>query len=106
VINNVSGGAVTHAGVALTFGLVVMAMIYAVGDVPGAPFNPAVTFGFWLARRLPGRSVPGYAISQLADAFAARRAVVSGNLSFLWIYLAAPLFGATVAVPCWRATRG
>ncbi len=51
VINDVSGGPVTHVGVAFTFGLVVMAMIYAIGDVTGAHLNPAVTFGFL---RLPG----------------------------------------------------
>jgi aquaporin Z len=43
VINQVSGGAITHAGIALTFGLVVMAMIYTVGDISGAHLNPAVT---------------------------------------------------------------
>jgi glycerol uptake facilitator-like aquaporin len=51
-INDVSGGAVTHFGIALTFGLVVLAMIYAVGDVSGAHLNPAVTLGFFAARRL------------------------------------------------------
>ena len=71
VVNDVSGGAVTHVGVALTFGLVVMAMIYAVGDVSGAHLNPAVTCGFWLARRLPGRAVLPYVLSQAAGALAA-----------------------------------
>lgn len=71
VINDESGGKVTHVGIGLTFGLVVMAMIYAVGDVSGAHLNPAVTLGFWLARRLPGRSVLPYVASQLAGAFAA-----------------------------------
>jgi aquaporin Z len=71
VVNDFSGGAVTHVGVALTFGLVVMAMIYAVGDVSGAHLNPAVTLGFWLSRRFPGRSVGPYVLSQLAGALAA-----------------------------------
>lgn len=71
VINDVSGGVVTHVGVALTFGLVVMAMIYAVGDSSGAHLNPAVTIGFWLSRRLPAAAVGPYLVSQLAGAFAA-----------------------------------
>src|SRR5262245_19751328 len=71
VINEVSGGTVTHVGIAFTFGLVVMAMIYAVGDTSGAHLNPAVTVGFWLSRRLPGNLVAPYVVSQLAGAFAA-----------------------------------
>jgi len=43
VINDVSGGAITHLGIALTFGLIVLSMIYAVGDITGAHLNPAVT---------------------------------------------------------------
>jgi MIP family channel proteins len=71
VINDVSGGAVTHVGVALTFGLVVMSMIYAVGDVSGAHLNPAVTLGFWLSGRFSTRAVLPYVASQLVGAFAA-----------------------------------
>jgi aquaporin NIP len=68
IIDEASNGAITHVGVALTFGLIVLAMIYTVGDISGAHLNPAVTFGFWAARRMPGREVPGYVASQIAGA--------------------------------------
>src|SRR6516162_7939582 len=68
VINDVSGGAVTHVGIALTFGLVVLAMIYAVGDVSGAHLNPAVTLGFFAARRFEARRVVPYIASQCLGA--------------------------------------
>src|SRR5450432_3053487 len=71
VINDVSGGAVTHVGIALTFGLVVLAMVYTVGDVSGAHLNPAVTIGFWFSRRLPKQDVLPYIASQCAGAVAA-----------------------------------
>ena len=71
IINQISGGAITHVGVALTFGLVVLAMIYTVGDISGAHLNPAVTLGFWAARRLPGKAVPSYIASQLVGALLA-----------------------------------
>src|SRR3954465_13403229 len=71
VINDASAGAVTHVGIALTFGLVVLAMIYTVGDISGAHLNPAVTLGFWLAGRLPAREVFRYISSQIVGAFAA-----------------------------------
>lgn len=74
IVVNVDG-AVSHVGVALTFGLVVFAMIAAVGDVSGAHLNPAVTIGFWIARRLPARIVPSYVLSQCIGAVLASVAV-------------------------------
>jgi aquaporin NIP len=71
VINEVSRGAITHVGIALTFGLVVLAMIYTLGDISGAHINPAVTIGFWISRRLPGREVLPYLASQCAGALLA-----------------------------------
>src|SRR3954471_14664648 len=71
VINQASGGAITHPGIALTFGLVVLAMIYTFGDVSGAHFNPAVTIAFAAAGRFPWKGVPGFLGAQIVGALAA-----------------------------------
>ena len=71
VINDITGGAVSHIGISLTFGLVILAMIYALGDISGAHFNPAVTIGFWAARRIERSTVMPYILSQCAGAFLA-----------------------------------
>jgi len=64
VVNDLTGGGITHVGIALTFGLVILAMIYAVGDISGAHFNPAVTSAFWLAGRFPAALLAPYLLSQ------------------------------------------
>jgi aquaporin Z len=76
VINQESAGTVSHVGIALTFGLVVMALIYALGDVSGAHLNPAVTLGFCLARRFAWRDALPYILSQIAGALAASALLV------------------------------
>ncbi|HEX5126840.1 MAG TPA: aquaporin [Rhodocyclaceae bacterium] len=68
VVSDVSG-VISHAGVAIAFGLAVFAMISALGDISGAHFNPAVTMGFYLAKRLPGDNVLPYIASQIVGAF-------------------------------------
>ena len=71
VINQHSGGVIGHAGIAMVFGLIVLAMIYTFGDISGAHLNPAVTLGFAAAGRFPLKEVPIYITAQLAGAFAA-----------------------------------
>src|SRR5882724_3801151 len=88
VPNEVTGGTVSHVGIALTFGLIVLAMIYTVGDISGAHLNPAFTLGFWAARRVPGPQVVPYLLSQSTGALLA-----SGLLRRL--FPASVLLGAT-----------
>jgi aquaporin NIP len=71
IIINDAQGAITHVGIALTFGLVILAMIYTFGDISGAHFNPAVTLGFLMAGRFSAAQVLPYIASQCAGAFAA-----------------------------------
>jgi aquaporin Z len=66
ISNDMSGGSVSHVGIAITFGLIILALIYALGDVSGAHFNPAVTLAFWAARRLDAKCVLPYILSQCA----------------------------------------
>jgi len=64
-------GALGHVGVAISFGLVIMVMIYAVGHISGAHFNPAVTLGFVLTRHFPLPRVGLYWAAQMAGALVA-----------------------------------
>ena len=186
IIDQQSGGLVTHAGVAITFGLIVMSMIYSLGDISGAHLNPAVSIAFTVAGRFPAAKLPGYVISQLAGGLLASfilkllfvsnillgatmpagaemqsfvleliltfflmlvifsvaagskeqgmyaglaigsvvaleamfagpicgasmnparsiaPAIVSGHMEHLWIYVAAPVLGAILAIPLWK----
>ena len=89
IINQESGGAITHVGIAITFGLIVTAMIYTVGDISGAHLNPAVTIAFWVAKSFPGKQIFPYIISQAIGAFLA-----SAILKYL--FPANNLLGATL----------
>jgi len=73
-VNETTGG-VAHEGVAITWGLIVMVMIYAFASQSGAHFNPAVTTAFALAKRFPWKKVPAYLITQTAAAVVASLAV-------------------------------
>jgi aquaporin Z len=89
VINDVHPGAVSHVGIGLTFGLIVLAMIYAVGDVSGSHLNPAVTLGFFAAGRLDGRWVLPYIVSQSVGALLA-------SLALRLMFLGHATLGATL----------
>ena len=189
VVNDLSGGIITHVGIAMVFGLVVASVIYTIGDISGAHINPAVTIAFWYAKRFPGEAVVPYLSSQVLGALSASilvyglfvshgtlgatlptgsqsqsfilelvltfilmltiinvatgakekgimagvaigsvvglealfagpisgasmnparsigPALVSGNLKDLWLYIAAPIFGAWLAILCCRCIR-
>src|SRR6266536_1190314 len=79
VIDQQTKGAVTHVGIAITFGLIVMAMIYALGNISGAHINPAVTIAFTIAGRFKLKELIPYIISQIAGALLA-----SFTLKFLF----------------------
>ena len=96
-INEVTGGTVTHVGIGLTWGLIVMAMIYAFGETSGAHFNPAVTIAFAYAKKFAWKEVPKYIIVQILGAF-----VASGVLLFL--FPESEFLGSTIPkVDVWRA---
>jgi aquaporin Z len=89
VVNEVTQGTVTNAGIAITFGLIVMGMIYAFGDISGAHINPAVTIAFAYSKKFPWKEVPPYVIAQLLGAFAASGIV-------LYLFPESETLGATL----------
>lgn len=89
VVNDITGGVVSHVGIALTFGLTIMVMIYSVGEISGAHFNPAVTLGFWVTGKFPGRQVVPYAGSQVAGA-------LLGSVMLRLLFPAHATLGATL----------
>ena len=96
-INEVTGGDVTHVGIGITWRLIVMAMIYAFGEISGAHFNPAVSIAFAYAKKFSWKEVPKYIFFQVAGAFAA-------SLLLMWLFPKSELLGATIpSVDVWRA---
>jgi MIP family channel proteins len=71
VTDAVNDGVLGAVGVALVFGLVIMAMVYATGHLSGAHLNPAVTVAFALTRHFPRREALAYVSAQLLGALAA-----------------------------------
>lgn len=71
MVNKISAGSVTHLGISFVFGAVVTALIYSLGHISGAHFNPAVTLGFWASGFFPKYKVLPYILAQCAGAVAA-----------------------------------
>lgn len=89
VINQQSNGIITHVGIAITFGLVVMSMIYAFGSISGAHLNPAVSIAFTLSGSFSVKELLPYIFSQMAGAFAA-------SLTLHLLFPSNALLGATM----------
>jgi len=89
IINEETNGTVSHAGIAITFGLIVMAMIYALGNISGAHLNPAVSIAFAVAKRFSLKQLPPYIMSQLMGAIAA-------SLVLRFLFPGNQLLGATM----------
>jgi aquaporin NIP len=77
VSNAVYGEALGHIGIAFTFGLIVMAMVYATGHLSGAHINPAVTIAFALTRHFPAREAAAYIAAQVGGALLAAFALLA-----------------------------
>jgi len=88
-VNEVTGGDVTHVGIAITWGLIVMAMIYAFGETSGAHFNPAVTIAFAYAKKFAWKEVPKYIIVQVLGALTA-------SLILWYLFPTSEHLGATI----------
>lgn len=89
IINQETAGAVSHVGIAITFGLIVMAMIYTLGDISGAHLNPAVTIAFTIAGKFSIKEVIPYIVSQLAGA-------VLASITLHYLFPANEFLGATL----------
>jgi MIP family channel proteins len=71
MVNTLSNGAVTHLGISIVFGAVVTALIYSLGHISGAHFNPAVTLAFWRGGFFRRSLVMPYILAQVLGAITA-----------------------------------
>ncbi|EXB54455.1 putative aquaporin NIP4-2 [Morus notabilis] len=123
---------VTFPGICITWGLVVMVMIYSVGHISGAHFNPAVTIAFAITKRFPYKQIPAYIVAQIGElaglavgatvllnvlfagpisgasmnpARSLGPAIVFNQYKGIWIYLVAPTLGATAGAWVYNLIR-
>lgn len=89
IINQEMNGVITHPGIAATFGLIVAAVIYALGDVSGAHINPAVTIAFAIRKVFPAKEVLPYILSQCTGAILA-------SLTLIYLFPTNEHLGGTI----------
>lgn len=89
IINDLSGGAVTHVGVAITFGLIVTVMIFSFGNISGAHINPAVTMAFAVTDRFKAKNTVPYLVAQIAGAILA-------SFTLFFLFESHETYGATL----------
>lgn len=89
IVNEVSKGTITHVGVAITCGLIILSLIYALGDISGAHLNPAVSIAFAAAKRFSWSQVIPYSLAQTAGA-------VIASLSLRFLFPTSEFLGATL----------
>lgn len=89
IINQQAGGSITHVGIAITAGLIVMVMIYSLGSISGAHLNPAVTIAFTVAKKFEVGQVLPYIISQLCGSFLA-------TITLLYLFPSSATLGSTL----------
>lgn len=95
IVDETMHGSVTHVGVAIIFGLIVMALIYAFGDISGAHINPAVTMAFTAAKLFPVKELVPYLLAQLAGA-------VSASSLLAYLFPSSVTLGATLPANGWQ----
>lgn len=88
IVHQTMGGALGLLGIAAVWGLVIIALIYAFGDISGAHLNPAVTVAFAVDKRFEWKEVPFFVIAQFAGA-------VSASLLLYFLFPTSDTLGIT-----------
>ena len=89
IIDQQTHGSITHVGIAITFGLVIMSMIYTFGDISGAHLNPAVSIAFTIAKKFPVKQLLPFIVSQLSGTLLA-------SLTLKFLFPENQFLGATI----------